>query len=206
MILICAAATCEKRNATIAWDWRGKPVQLIPLWRWYSPIRQDSTTTADSEFIPCKDPRSSRELPTPDYILSRLEGFVFEVPLPGCVALSTFFSPDRLDFVTVASDSDSSDGDGPVAGLGLGETRLGASMYFVRREGYAFANRSAADAAGVAAVPLYSWFSQTRQDQLSSSAREWSAQRVGQQRDSPGGYVFQRVLAYLPQPHPQRGN
>lgn len=149
------------------------PMPNIPLYGWWSLQRGDNlVSTAWSD---------TGSIQSPDYRFVRVEGYVYSPNEPqpsGTVPLYSWYSPSREDNLVSTAWSDT-------GGIQLPDYR------FVRVEGYVYSPNGPQPPG---TVPLYSWYSPSREDNLVSTA--WGDTGSTQFPD----YGFVRVEGYIRQP------
>ena len=147
--LVPAAVYCDDANRA--------PAGTIPLVSWWSPSRADNFTTADARWAGC-----AGSVRSPDYGFVRTEGYIFNPSLPqpgGTVRLYNWYSAARGDnYLTTHPRWSQWAGDG-----GVREPNYG----FVRLEGFVFDPNGSQP---VGTVPLYGWYSGSREDNWTSAA------------------------------------
>ena len=158
------------------------PLPNLALYGWWSPSRNDNFATTTPGWA-----GSSGDVKSPDYRFVRLEGYVHSPDLPqpdGTVPLYSWWSPSRNDnFATTTPGWAGSSGD-----------VKSPDYRFVRHEGYIYSPELSQPAG---TIPLYSWWSPLRKDNVATTAGAWAG-GPGDVR-SPD-YVFVRLEGYVRQP------
>lgn len=149
-----------------------------PLHLWFDPGRGDNFTTAAPGWQ-----GASGQAKSPSYRWVGIEGRALgpgTTPMPGLLPLDSWFSNQRKDNYTTAQ-----------AGWlgGPGQTRSPDYRWF-RREGYLFANPVAGT------IPLASWFSPSRGDNVLTSQPEWIPTGAAGETRSPD-YAHGRIEGWI---------
>lgn len=172
--LVPTAVYCDDANRP--------PAGTVPLVSWWSPSRADNFTTADARWAGC-----AGSVRSPDYTFVRTEGYIFNPSLPqpaGTVRLYSWYSGPRGDNYLTTHPRWS-------YWPGGGDARE-PNYRFVRLEGFVF-DPGASQPAGT--VPLYGWYSGSREDNWTSAAFESDGRRNAGLRPDYGepflmGYVY----------------
>ncbi len=158
----------------------------MPVHLWFDPARGDNFTTAAPGWQ-----GGTGQTRSPTYRWVGIEGRALgpgTIPMPGLLPLESWYSGQRNDNFTTTQ-----------AGWlgGPGQTRS-PDYRWVRREGFAFANPVAGT------IPLASWFSPSRGDNLLTSQLGWIPSGAAGETRSPDyargrieGWIFPPVAGTL---------
>ena len=136
--------------------------QLKPLWLFWNSSNLDNATVTDPFF----------DRSYAGYVRARVEGCVFDAPAPNTVPLELFYSFNRRDFFSTATQQ------------GI-NSAIDAGYQFKGVQGYVYQTQQPGT------VDLELWWSAARNDNFTT------ATDVGKQSAQQAGYSFVRVEGWV---------
>ncbi len=162
--------------------------RLIPLYRWYSPSREDNFTTSLPAWA--GKPGAKKKSGSVEYRFARIVGMVYSPDKPqpaGTVPLYRWYSPSRKDNFTTSLPA--------WAGKPGAKKKSGSVEYrFARIVGMVYSPDKPQPAG---TVPLYRWYSPSRKDNFTTSLPAWAGKPGAKKKSGSVEYRFARIVGYI---------